>query len=267
MQTVDFQQKKDILMNDLVQKRQTLHRQLQSSQEQNTVLSRQADRLGGLAAVGMGWTMAAHEINNLLTPVANYARLALANPQDTELTQKALNKSILLTERATEILQRVMLLAGQKDIEKQDVTVKSLVEDVFACIGRDFHKDRIDVDIAIPEDIIIHADGPSVRQVLMNLILNARQAMIHGGELRIRSYQTREAVWVEITDTGEGISPETMKKVFDPFYSTKNEGRNNGIGLAFCRQIIEKHNGLMTVESEVSKGSCFRICLPKSDKS
>jgi signal transduction histidine kinase len=253
-------------MNGLVQKRQALHRQLHNSQEQNTVLSRQAERLGSLAAVGMGWTMAAHEINNLLTPVANYARLAIANPNDNELTQKALNKSILLTERATEILQRVMLLAGQKDLEKQNVTVKSLVDDVFACIGRDFHKDRIDVEVQIPDDIIIVADGPSIRQVLMNLILNARQAMlIHGGELRIRSYQTQEAVWVEITDTGEGISPEGMKKVFDPFYTTKADGPNNGIGLAFCRQIIDKHNGLMTVESEVSKGSCFRICLPKSN--
>jgi signal transduction histidine kinase len=264
MQTLDISAKKGFLMNGLVQKRQTLHRQLQNSQEQNSLLTRQADRLGSLAAVGMGWTMAAHEINNLLTPVANYARLALANPQDIELTQKALNKSILLTERATEILQRVMLLAGQKDIEKQDVTVKSLVEDVFGCIGRDLSKDRIDVDVQIPEDIIIDADGPSIRQVLMNLILNARQAMlVHGGELRVRSYQTQEAVWIEITDTGEGISPEAMKKVFDPFYTTKAESTNNGIGLAFCRQIINKHNGLMTVESEVSKGSSFRICLPK----
>jgi signal transduction histidine kinase len=262
-----FNQKEGFKMNGLLQKRQALHRQLQTSQEQNTHLTRQADRLGSLATVGMAWTMAAHEINNLLTPVANYARLALANPQDTELTQKAMNKSILLTEKATEILQRVMLLAGQKDLEKRDVTVKSLIDDVFACVGRDFHKDRIEVDVQIPEEIIIDADGPSIRQVLMNLILNARQAMlVRGGELRVRSYQTQEAVWIEIMDTGQGIPRDTLKKIFDPFYTTKADGPNNGIGLAFCRQIIEKHNGLMTVESEVSKGSCFKIYLPKSSK-
>lgn len=254
-------------MNGILQKRQTLHRQLQVTQEQNTLMARQADRLGSLATVGMAWTMAAHEINNLLTPVANYARLALANPQDINLTEKALNKSILLTEKATEILQRVMMLASQKELETQEVKVSSLIDDVFACIGREFHKDSIRVDVQITQDIAIEADGPSLRQVLMNLILNARQAMLgRGGELRIRSYQTVEAVWIEITDTGQGISPDDLKKIFDPFYSTKADdpsSRNNGIGLAFCRQIIEKHQGMMTVESQVSKGSCFKICLPK----
>jgi len=254
-------------MTSVLQKRQALHRQLQTSQEQNTLLSRQVNRLHSLATVGMAWTMAAHEINNLLTPIANYARLAQNNPQDAELTQKALDKAILLTEKAEEMLQRVMTLAGQKDIEKQNFTVKSLVDDVFACIGRNFQKDRIDVEVQIPPDIIICADGPVIRQVLMNLVLNARQSMLgKGGELRIRSYQVPESVWIEITDTGNGIPQAVMRRVFEPFYSTKTDcpdGPSNGIGLAFCRQIIEKHNGLMTVESEAGKGSCFKICLPR----
>lgn len=257
-------------MNGVVQKRQALHRQLKTSQEQNSLLSRQVDRLHSLAAVGMAWTMTAHEINNLLTPIVNYARFALAHPEDAKLTEKALNKTILLTEKATEMLGRVMMLAGQKDMEKREFTVKSLAEDVFACIGRDFRKDNIDVEVLIPDDIVIFSDGPAIRQVLMNLILNARQSMLgQGGELRVRAYQTSEAVWVEITDTGGGIPPAAMRKIFEPFYSTKTDcpdGPNNGIGLAFCKQIIEKHDGLISVESQAGHGSCFKIRLPRQNR-
>jgi signal transduction histidine kinase len=265
-------QQEKALMNGVVQKRQTLHRQLKTSQEQNSLLSQQVDRLHSLAAVGMAWTMTAHEINNLLTPLTSYAQFALAHPEDAKLTEKAMNKAILLTKKTTEMLERVMTLAGQKDMEGRDFTVKSLVEDVFACICRDFRKDNIDVDVQTPEDVVIFSDGPAIRQVLMNLILNARQAMLgKGGELRVRAYQTTEAVWIEITDTGGGIPPATMRKIFDPFYSTKSDvvgpdGPNNGIGLAFCKQIIEKHDGMISVESQTGHGTCFKIRLPRQNK-
>ncbi len=113
-------------------------------------------------------------------------------------------------------------MAGQKPFSTQEVSIKSLIEDVFGGIGRDFEKDNIRVSIQMPDDLLVWADGPSLRQVLMNLVLNARQAMLgQPGELRIRSYCHEDAVWIEIIDTGRGIAPAALRQIFDPFYSTK----------------------------------------------
>lgn len=258
-------------MNGLLQKRQALHRQLQFREEQYNHLIQQSDQLHTLAAVGMAWSMTAHEMNNLLTPIGNYAQLAMNHPEDKELAQKALNKAINLTQKATEMLQRVMVLAGQKPFVMQEIQIKPLIDDVFGGIGRDFAKDSIRVSVQVPDELTILADGPSLRQVLMNLILNARQAILgQPGELRVRAYCHEDAIWIEIIDTGRGISPASLRQIFEPFYSTKKncpDGPNNGLGLSFCKRIIEKHDGLISVESEVGKGTCFKIRLPKKELS
>lgn len=253
-------------MSNLLEKRRTMHRQLQFHQERHDHLVEESDKLQGLASVGLAWTMTAHELNNLLTPVVSYAQLALQHPGDSALAEKALNKALRLGQMATEMLQRVMMLAGQKEFQKENVSVRKLVDDVFAGLGRDFAKDRIHLTLNIPEDLTIFADGPSIRQVLMNLILNARQAMLgQPGELRIRAYAVQDAVWIDVIDTGRGIESAVMRRIFDPFFTTKTDGPdgpNNGVGLAFCKRIVDMHNGLISVESEVGKGTCFKIRLP-----
>ncbi len=258
-------------MSNLLEKRRSIHRQLQFHQEQHDHLVEKSDKLEGLASVGLAWTMTAHELNNLLTPVVSYAQLALQHPGDSVLAEKALNKALRLGQMATEMLQRVMALAAQKDFQKENVSVRQLVDDVFAGLGRDFAKDRIHVALNIPEDLTLFGDGPSIRQVLMNLILNARQAMLgQPGELRIRAYAVHDAVWIDVIDTGAGIESSVMRRIFDPFFTTKTdcaEGLNNGVGLAFCRRIIDMHHGLITVESEIGKGTCFKIRLPIGSES
>lgn len=253
-------------MSNLLEKRQTLHRQLRFHQQQQSHLAEQSDKLHSLAAAGMAWTLTAHELNNLLTPVINYAQLALQHPGDAALAEKALNKALRMGQMAAEMLQRVMMLAGQKTFQKETVSIKTLIDDVFVGIGRDFAKDNIRITQNVPDDLTAFADGPSIRQVMMNLIINARQAMLgQPGELRIRGYAAQDAACIDIVDTGRGMDSATMRRIFDPFFTTKNESPetvNNGLGLAFCKRIIDMHDGSISVESEVDKGTCFKIRLP-----
>ncbi len=254
-------------MSGLIQKRQSMHQQLKFTDAQKTHFTQQIDHLQSMATVGLAWAMTAHEMNNLLTPILNYARLSINNPQDEALRTKALQKVLNLGEKASGILQNVMVIAGKAEGKRETHKVKELVEEVFGCIGRDFQKDKIEVKLTIGEDIEILADGTLIRQVLMNLILNARQSLHDQcGQIRISAWQREDAVWIEIADTGQGMDRETMRRIFEPFYSTKAEQgfANHGIGLAFCKRIIEQHQGMIMVESEPGQGSCFKIRLPQS---
>jgi signal transduction histidine kinase len=109
-------------------------------------------------------------------------------------------------------------------------------------------------------------DGDRLRQVLLNLINNSIDAMPHGGRLMVRSFadsmDEREEVMIEIRDTGVGIGPDDIERIFEPMFTTKRIGEGVGLGLAICRETIEEHDGRITVKSELSKGTVFTIQLP-----
>jgi len=256
-------------LTSIIEKRAGLHKDLADLQAQNQRLQSEIYRLERLANIGNASCMIAHEINNLLTPLASYADLALKNRDDKALTQKALDKVVRNCERATRIMESVLTLAQGQEQEKQDVRLSILVEEVFTCLCRDLAKDGITVQIQIPEDLTAWIVPVQMQQVLMNLILNAREAMLpRGGILNIKSSQDPDAVYIEVADTGSGIAPAGLQKVFEQFYSTKTKDAttrqcSSGLGLAFCKKVVEAHDGCISVESQVDKGTTFRITLPK----
>jgi len=137
---------------------------------------------------------------------------------------------------------------------------------------RDFGKDGITVEIQIPRGLSIWAVPVQIQQVLMNLILNARDAMLPGGgTLTIRAADKIDTVHIEVSDTGCGIEPDDLANIFDSFFTTKNDEKassencGSGLGLAFCKKVIEAHNGSISVESEPAMGSTFKISLPKGE--
>jgi len=250
-------------VNSLLEKRKTLHRRVGEWQEKCQALEEAVTQLQPLANLGMAWAMTAHELNNLLMPVINYSRLALQNPKDTPLSEKALQKSLLLSERAAIILEKIMMLANQGTVEKQRHNLNAVLDNVFLCIGRDFEKDKIQVTRNVDEDVQVMADIYAIQQVFMNLILNAHHAMLEkGGRLTISAEETAEGTSIEISDTGRGIEPATLEKIFTPFY-TCGKDRGNGLGLAFCQKIIEAHGGFIAVDSKPKSGTRFKILLPK----
>ncbi len=258
-------------MTSIIQKRLSLHKHLEKQKNQNENLTLQLSQMQALANIGLTTCMIAHEINNLLTPMASYSELALSNLQDKSLVEKALQKTMKNCRRTSEVMQAILAIANGETNKKQNISLLKLVEDVFNCLGRDFTKDGITVNIDIPNDLTIFAVPVEIQQVLMNLILNARDAMLQkGGVLNITAENFEDFVCIRVADTGHGISAENIKKIFDPFFTTKNKEKSagqktgNGLGLAFCKKIVDAYNGSIMVESNPGHKTIFTIHLPKA---
>ena len=257
-------------LTSVVQKRLSLHKTLADRQDENAELRCQNNQLQAYANIGSATCMIAHEINNLLAPLANYAAMALKNPEEHPLVRKALEKTVRNCEQASKIMQSILALANGQEQQREHVLLRVLVEEVFGCLARDFGKDVITVVLKIPEDLMIKVVPVQIQQVLMNLILNARDAMLErGGVLTIKASGDAETVCIEVSDTGAGISRVDLEHIFEAFYTTKRTGNlvgehsGSGIGLAFCKRIVEEHEGSISVESTPGRGTTFRIALPK----
>jgi signal transduction histidine kinase len=243
---------------------------VEEQRQENDALKSQLVQLQHLANTGTISYMIAHEINNLLTPLRNYAAVALENPDDKRFVEKALQKTVRNCERASNIMESMLAVATGQTQEKKNARLLALVEEIFTCLCRDFAKDGITVEIRIPEELTVRCVPVQIQQVIMNLILNARDAMLRrGGILCVKATEENEAVKIEVSDTGEGIEPADLKNIFDSFFTTKTNKKTSsgysgaGLGLAFCKKIIEEHEGMISVESKPSKGSKFKITLPK----
>jgi len=257
-------------LTSIIEKRLSLHQRLAEKEEENLALKSQNRQLQALATLGSATAMIAHEINNLLTPLANYAALAAQNPQDRELAAKVLDRTVRNCQRAAKIMQSMLAMANGQSQEREDAPVKDLVEEVFACLCRDFQKDGITVETRIPAELQVHCIRVQIQQVLMNLILNAREAMLPGGGiLKVTAVANAQHIDIVVSDTGRGVTPNDLRNIFRPFFTTKSgsthpaDGSGSGVGLAFCRRIVDAHGGEIGVESAPGRGSAFTIRLPQ----
>jgi len=255
----------------ILEKRQSLHRRLATQRQLSDQLQSQLGHMQALANIGMISAMIAHEMNNILTPLGNYAYLAMKHPEDSELTRKALEKTTTNSRRAAKILDSMLAMANGRPRKMDWHPVKAMVEDIFSCLARDFSKDRIKVVVDIDDELTVFAEDICLQQVLMNLILNAREAMLpKGGTLTISARQDTGSVRIEIADTGCGIERCDLARIFQPFFTTKVESsqaahHGAGLGLAFCKRVVEAHNGAISVDSQAGCGTTFRITLPAPD--
>jgi signal transduction histidine kinase len=256
-------------LTSIIEKRLSLHQRLAQQEEENRALKSQNLQLQALATLGSATCMIAHEINNLLTPLSSYAALAVQHPDDAELAKKALDKTVRNCQRAAKIMQSMLAMANGQKQQRERACVRTLVEEVFTCLCRDFSKDGITVETRIDNDLRVECVPVQIEQVLMNLVLNARDAMLPGGGiLKVTAHADREQVAILVSDTGCGIPAEHLKNIFRPFFTTKNgkdrpAGEGSGVGLAFCRRIVEAHDGRIDVASQPGQGATFTIRLPQ----
>ncbi len=247
--------------NVLAEKLQTLENQLNQLQDQLVRAQR-------LAALGTMAGMIAHEFNNLLTPVVSYAQYALRR-DDSELHHKALKQAYENGQKATEVAEQILGLARGND-NKSQAEIRETVETTIKSLGRNLEKDRIKLSVEV-EPVVVSVQSQLLHQVLYNLVINARQAMLgRGGELTIRSTMNDGYVDVEVVDTGGGIDDETLPRIFDPFFTTKNDPEKSdmqgtGLGLAVSRYVIEQAGGTLTVESRPGQGCTFTVRLPLTE--
>lgn len=258
-------------MTSTVAKRRSLHQELAANRRRVDSLSKQVEQLERPASMGTAASMILHEINNLLTPVGTYAELALRNPQDKTLAQKALQRAKENCERAAKVAEAVLGVVNGNSQKSERVKLAELVDEVFACLCRDFSKDGITVKKQISDDLTVLVVPIKLEQIIMNMVLNARQALLAtgGGALSISGEDCGEFVRIKVADTGCGMDKDTAGRIFEPFFTTKSgdgdsSGRSGtGLGLAFCKRGVEEHGGTISVESEPGAGSVFTIMLPR----
>src|SRR3982751_1638436 len=232
-----------------------------------------------LATIGTIAAVIAHEFNNLLTPIVSYSQFALTSAEsatpDLELIKKALTKSYGASTKAGRICQSMLGLArGESSVGA--VSVQNLVEETLAVMARDPQKDGVALRVQVQPGLTVEGDSVQLEQVLLNLLINARQAMLgRGGSLTVKASQvdgnTAEAR-IQVIDTGAGIPEKVLGKIFEPFFTTKGtakrgEAKGTGLGLAICKEIVEHHGGRIEVASEVGKGTTFSVYLPRKQSS
>ena len=225
----------------------------------------QAQRLSSVGALASSM---AHEFNNILTTIINYAKLAVRSEGNEAARTQALEKILKGGLRAATIVNSMLGYARASATQREPTDVTRLVEEALTLTEKDLAKHRIQVEkrvLARPTAPVVPGQ---IEQILVNLLINARQAMPRGGRLLIEVRENRPAgmAEVKIVDTGVGIPPERLRLIFEPFYTTKEPDEHGhggtGLGLSVCRQIIEQHHGRIRVESVVGKGSTFTVKLP-----
>lgn len=235
-----------------------------------------------LATLGMVTAVIAHEFNNILTPMISYTKFALSDKADEALRQKALTKALGGAERLANISKS--LLGFARGDETTTAVVITAVKETLGCLARDLSKDGITLTLDIPETLTVAMNAGYLQQVLMNLIVNARSAMVHGacGVKRLTIRGVQKGKWVELTvaDTGPGIDPEVLPRIFEPFFSTKRGGDGGGggvaggggeeavprggtgLGLTICRELVTSAGGKIRAIAEKGQGAIFVMDLP-----
>jgi signal transduction histidine kinase len=250
-----------------------IEKRLAAAIEELSVLREQLLQTQRLATIGTISAVIAHEFNNILTPIISYSQYALQGAEngkpDVELMTKALSKSFAGATKAGRICTSMLGLA-RGESQFAPVPVATLIEDTLLVMARDPQKDGIALRVQAPTELTVHADAVQLEQVLLNLLINARQAMTgKSGSITIKATGEDQTVKIAVIDTGPGIPEKVLPRIFDPFFTTKGtarkgEHRGTGLGLAICREIIAAHNGSIEVTSEVGRGTTFVINLPRA---
>jgi signal transduction histidine kinase len=231
-------------------------------------LRAQLDQAQRMATIGELTSTTTHEFNNLLMTILNYAKLGLRH-KDEPSRDKAFQRILDSANRATKITGSILALARSRNGQLENTALRPIIEDTLLLLEREFRKYRIQLETKLDDVPEVLANASQMQRVVVNLLVNARQATAEGGLVRI-TLQTDSAnseVVLTIRDTGSGISAEILPRIFDPYFTTKSgpdaSGKGGtGIGLASCKEIIDLHQGRIRVESSVGKGTAFIIRLP-----
>ena len=237
-----------MVVDDITEKVQ-LENQLVQSEKLSSI---------GLLAAGI-----AHEINTPLTGICSYTQMLLKETPPEDRRHEVLKKIEKQSFRASNIVDNLLNLARVRDSDVYEVNINGLMLETLSLLDHQFRKTTIDVkldlDPMLPPTL---ANGGKLQQVFMNLFLNAKDAMPQGGQLTVRTHCEDSELVIKIEDTGTGISHDKIKRIYDPFFTTKEVGKGTGLGLSICYGIIQEHSGRISVESRAGLGTSFRLHLP-----
>ncbi|MDU9393845.1 two-component system sensor histidine kinase NtrB [Pseudomonas sp. zfem002] len=224
-----------------------------------------------LEALGQLTGGMAHDFNNLLTIILNSARLAM-NSQDPQRTRRLLEHVLDAGQRGSQMTQQLLSFARRKELNVVRINLSDVIESIRALLHQALPK-GIELQVRCDDNLApVEVDAGQLQMVLLNLVLNARDAMEGGGEIRIharneallgeRDGLVGDYALVSVSDTGKGIDAEVLPRIFEPFFTTKGFGKGTGLGLSQVYGFAKQSNGGIWVDSEPGQGTCMTLCLP-----
>ncbi|WP_457571798.1 ATP-binding protein [Desulfovulcanus sp.] len=225
----------------------------------------QADKLASIGKLAAG---IAHEINNPLNIILGYTQLLIRyEPEGTERYEdlRTIEKH---ARNCKNIVQDLLSFSRRTRTKKVKVSLHECIEEVINVIRQQFELDNVNIFTEFDPNVpLMILDGDKMKQVFMNLFMNARQAIGKNGKITVVTEYNSDIgeVQIRVIDTGCGIKPHNLSKIFDPFFTTKSTGEGTGLGLSVSYGIVKEHGGEILVESEEGKGSIFIVCLPVTD--
>jgi len=211
---------------------------------------------------------AAHDLNNVLTAIMGSAEIAEVDADDPESVRQEVQQIQTSSLRASALTRQLLTFTRQQATRRQPIHLGETLDVTRAMLRRllpaDVHL-SVDIEPRLPS---VFADPAQIEQVLLNLGVNARDAMPRGGHLYISTFVDPESkdVILEVRDDGEGMTDDVQAKMFEPYFTTKPSGRGTGLGLATVRTIIEQHDGRVEVSSAIGRGTTFRVFLPPTEE-
>ena len=216
-----------------------------------------------LAEVGRMSAALAHEINNPLGVIAYATELMLREEGNSEFLREMLERVANETERMKTLTGSLLSFSRARETRWQQVDVNAVIYDVLKLIKYELEKNSIEIELECDHTEKMRADPNKLKQVLINLLLNAVHVMPKGGTVRLVSgMKDDSSVEMLISDSGPGVPEEIRASIFEPFFSTKKEGVGTGLGLYICRNIIEEHGGTISLDESAEAGAAFRLVLP-----
>jgi signal transduction histidine kinase len=242
--------------------------ELAALRTQVELLKHQLTQSQKLTALGELVSTTTHEFNNVLMTIINYAKLGMRH-KDTANREKCFDKILMAGNRAARITNSILGMARNRSAGLEPTDLVRLVEDTLLLLEREMNKYRITVEKQFQPVPPAMVAGNQIQQVLLNILINARQAMPGGGRMAVKVLHDPENDTVDLVlrDYGCGIPAEKLPHIFEPFYTTKTgpdaSGKGGtGLGLSMCRDILEAHRGKIRVESTIGKGTAFTLKLP-----
>jgi signal transduction histidine kinase len=216
-----------------------------------------------LAAMGRLTSQIAHELNNPIYGIMNTLELLKTEIPPESKRRRILDLSLSEIQRLSEMLRNMLSFSKPEEETRKRISLNELLEGILLMMERQMRESNIrvvlDFDHQIPE---VMASTNQMRQVMLNMFKNAKEAMPNGGTLTVRTAKEDQKVSVNIQDTGMGIPEEIRNKIFEAFFTTKQKVKGVGLGLSVCYGIVKDHGGEIRVESEEGKGTTFIISLP-----
>ncbi len=216
-----------------------------------------------LAAMGRLTSQVAHELNNPLYGIMNTLELLKTEISPQSKRRKILEMAHSETIRLSDMLRKMLSFSKPDQEERQPVGINSVLDEILLLHEKQLRENDIKTESTFAQDLgLVNASKNQLRQVFLNMVANARDAMPNGGTLKVTTSQNADEIKIELSDTGMGIAEENIGKIFDSFFTTKDEVKGVGLGLSVCYGFIKDHGGDIQVKSQVDSGTTFSITLP-----